>query len=137
MTCSPRDLGRHAEAMAPETVVGHVHLKVSDVPRAAAFYREGLGLELEAEIPQAAFLAAGGYHHHVGLNSWQSRGAGRPPENAPGLREVRFGLSGTEALDALERSLAESAAERPGTRGDEGELHVSDPDGHRLTFSGG
>ena len=126
-----------AEAMAPETVVGHVHLKVSDVPRAAAFYRDGLGLELEAEIPQAAFLAAGGYHHHVGLNSWQSRGASRPPENAPGLREVRFGLSGTEALDALERSLTESAAQSPGTRGDEGELHVSDPDGHRLTFSGG
>jgi catechol 2,3-dioxygenase len=134
------------DATSPQTGVGHVHLKVSDVSRATAFYRDALGFELEADLPQAAFLAAGGYHHHVGVNSWQSRGAGSPPDSAPALREVRFGLSGRAALDALERSLAASPSQPLSRRGDDGELsgrgddgdlHVSDPDGHRLTFSAG
>jgi len=124
-----------ADAMAPETVVGHVHLKVSDVPRATAFYRDALGFGVEAEMPQAAFLAAGGYHHHVGLNSWQSRGAGAPPESAPGLRGVHFALSGPAALEELERSLAGAPSLPAGTRGEDGAVRVSDPDGHRLTFS--
>lgn len=68
-----------APAMGPEVVVGHVHLKVSDVPRATVFYRDALGFEEQAQMPSAAFLSAGGYHHHVGLNSWQSQGAGAPP----------------------------------------------------------
>ncbi len=124
-----------AETMAAETLIGHIHLKVSDVPRAGAFYRDGLGLELQAEIPQAAFLAAGGYHHHVGLNSWQSHGAGPPPTGAPGLRGVHFCLSGPAALDALERSLADAPSQPPPARSEEGDLTVGDPDGHRLTFS--
>ncbi|GAA5064575.1 VOC family protein [Roseibacterium beibuensis] len=66
----------------PETRVGHVHLKVSDLDRSIAFYREVLGLELIQKFGhQAAFLSAGGYHHHLGLNTWESRG-GTPP--APG-----------------------------------------------------
>jgi len=124
------------DAMAAETVVGHVHLKVSDVPRAVTFYSDGLGLQIEAAMPQAAFLAAGGYHHHVGVNSWQSRGAGPAPDGAPGLRGIHFALSGPKALDALERSLADGPSQPAGARGEDGDLHVSDPDGHRLTFSG-
>ena len=60
--------------MPADTAIGHVHLKVSDVPRAVAFYRDALGLDEQARLPSAGFLSAGGYHHHVGVNSWQSQG---------------------------------------------------------------
>ena len=70
------------EPIHPETVIGHVHLKVSDLDRAVKFYTEVMGFELMTRMGEAAaFLSAGGYHHHLGLNTWESRG-GRPP--APG-----------------------------------------------------
>jgi catechol 2,3-dioxygenase len=126
----------HAEAqIEPGTVVGHVHLKSADVPRAAAFYAGALGLELRAEIPSAAFLAAGGYHHHVAVNSWESAGAPRAPDDAPGLRRVRFGLSGPAAIDALERSLSEAPVAVGFAREQPGELTLADPDGQPLTFA--
>jgi catechol 2,3-dioxygenase len=79
-------------AIAPGASIGHVHLKVADVPRAVAFYRDALGFEEQAQLPSAAFVSAGGYHHHVGLNSWQSAGASAPPASAPHLREIDFEL---------------------------------------------
>ena len=97
--------------MAPGTSVGHVHLKVSDVPRALAFYRDVLGLEEQAQLPSAAFLSAGGYHHHVGLNSWQSSGASAPPDSAPGLRDVGFELGGKRRCRGAARQ-AHSRARR-------------------------
>lgn len=122
--------------LAEGSFVGHVHLKVSDVPRAAAFYRDTLGFDEEAQFPGAAFLAAGGYHHHIGLNSWQSAGAGPAPENAPGLRRVRFTLADPGALATLERSLTAAAgAGQSGTRAADGTLSVRDPDAHLLTFA--
>jgi catechol 2,3-dioxygenase len=126
-----------APAVASGTSVGHVHMKVADVPRAAAFYRDALGLEEQAQLPSAAFLAAGGYHHHVGLNSWQSQGAAGAPDSAPGLRGVEFELGEQAALDALERTLADAETASPTTslsRGAEGELAVRDPDGQLLSF---
>jgi catechol 2,3-dioxygenase len=116
------------------TGVGHVHLKVSDVPRAAAFYGGALGFEEQARLPSAAFLSAGGYHHHVGLNSWQSQGGAPAPDSAPGLREVRFALTGDQALDSLERELAQEPS-ASSTRTDDGSLSVRDPDGQRLSFA--
>jgi catechol 2,3-dioxygenase len=101
------------ESVAPGTSIGHVHLKVADVPRATAFYRDVLGMEEQALLPSAAFLSAGGYHHHIGLNSWQSRGADRSPTSAPGLREIDFELA--------------SGSARLGT--------LDDPDGIRLSFA--
>ncbi len=82
------------EMRGRRTGVGHVHLKVADVPRAAGFYRDALGFEEQALLPSAAFVSAGGYHHHLGLNSWQSAGGAPAPENAPGLRLVEFELAG-------------------------------------------
>jgi catechol 2,3-dioxygenase len=123
-----------APAMEAETVVGHIHLKVSDVPRAAAFYRDGLGFEEQATLPSAAFLAAGGYHHHVGLNSWQSRGATPAPDSAPGLRRIEFELDDADALEALERGLAETPDVPTAAHADDERLSVTDPDGHPLTF---
>jgi catechol 2,3-dioxygenase len=126
-----------APAVPPQTGIGHVHLKVSDVPRAAAFYRDALGLEEQAQIPSAAFLAAGGYHHHIGANSWQSRGAGSAPDSAPGLRLVEFELSDVDALDALERTLADApdqGSSRSAERDSAVDLSVRDPDGLLLSF---
>jgi catechol 2,3-dioxygenase len=122
--------------IAPGTGVGHVHMKVSDVPRAAAFYRDALGLEEQAQLPSAAFLAAGGYHHHIGLNSWQSRGAAPAPNSAPGLRRVELELSDPAAVDALERTLADagSPAVADGRSSEDG-LAVRDPDGQLLAFT--
>ena len=122
------------DAIASGTSVGHVHLKVSDVPRALAFYRDALGLNEQAQLPSAAFLSAGGYHHHVGLNSWQSRGASAPPDSAPGLRNIGFELGGADALAALRRDLADAPDGMVAAQADDGHLSVSDPDGNRLTF---
>src|SRR5258707_12463861 len=93
--------GERAARVARGPTVGHVHLKVSDVPAASAFYRDTLGLEERARLPSASFLAAGGYHHHVGLNSWQSAGAAPAPPTAPGLRLVEFELGDEQALGPL------------------------------------
>lgn len=124
-----------APTMEPGTAVGHVHLKVSDVPRAASFYRDALGFEERAQLPSAAFLAAGGYHHHVGLNSWQSRGAAAAPESAPGLRLVELELGDAGALQALERALAELPSGPPVSRAGDGGLLLRDPDGQALAFA--
>jgi catechol 2,3-dioxygenase len=115
--------------VAPGTVVGHVHLKVSDVGRAASFYRDALGMDEQATLPSAAFLSAGGYHHHIGLNSWQSQGAGPAPDSAPGLRLIEFELGGRGAVDTLAAELGAPA------RRDDGGLLLSDPDGDALAFS--
>lgn len=127
---SPGDAG---ERIDPGTVVGHVHMKVSDVPRAAAFYRDPLGFSEQAQMPSAAFLAADGYHHHVGLNSWHSRGGARAPDSAPGLRAVDFVLSGPAAVEALEKRVSEFG-EGSARRGADGRLEVLDRDGQPLRF---
>ncbi len=68
------------------TRIGHVHLKVSDLERSLQFYRDLLGFEVQQKFgDSAAFISAGGYHHHIGLNTWHSKGAGPAPERAPGL----------------------------------------------------
>jgi catechol 2,3-dioxygenase len=122
-------------AMSPDTGVGHVHLKVSEVPRAGGFYRDALGFEEQAQLPSAAFLSAGGYHHHVGLNSWQSQGAAPAPDSAPGLRRIDFELGSSDALDALERTL--ELTSEASAREDDGGLSLRDPDGQLLTFHSG
>jgi catechol 2,3-dioxygenase len=122
-------------AIAPETFVGHMHLKVSDVPRTASFYADTLGFEEQAQLPSAAFLSAGGYHHHIGVNSWQSQGAGAAPDSAPGLRMVEFELGEPQALDALERAVAQDASAASPLRGEDGSLSVRDPDGQLLVFA--
>src|SRR5436309_885471 len=92
----------------PKVGIGHVHLKVADIERALAFYRGVLGFELTQRYGQeAAFLSAGGYHHHIGLNTWESRGGSAPPSDATGLYHLAI-LYPTRALlaDALRRVLA-------------------------------
>lgn len=124
-----------AAAIAPGTILGHIHLKVSDVPRANAFYRDALGLQEQAQLPSAAFLSAGGYHHHVGLNSWQSAGAQPAPDSAPGLRRVEFALGDAQAVEAVERGLADAGWEAAREPDEGGSLSVRDPDGQLLVFT--
>jgi catechol 2,3-dioxygenase len=122
----------------PEAIrVGHVHLKVADVARAAAFYRDVLGFTEQAHMPSAAFLGAGGYHHHIGLNSWQSRGASPPPANAPALRQVTFQLSGAGPLSELQARVAQLAPQALVGDPEPGRLRVRDPDGDPLEFIAG
>jgi catechol 2,3-dioxygenase len=83
----------------PETTIGHVHLKVSDLERAVRFYSEVLGFELQTRYgTDAAFLSAGGYHHHIGLNVWHSKGAGPAPVNSAGLYHFAILLPDRNAL---------------------------------------
>jgi catechol 2,3-dioxygenase len=123
-----------APVIAADTLLGHVHLKVSDVRRAAAFYNDALGLQEQARLPSAAFLSAGGYHHHVGLNSWQSRGASAPTDSEPGLRLLEFELGNPDALAALELRLAGVPEGALSAQREPQGLYVSDPDGNRLAF---
>jgi catechol 2,3-dioxygenase len=75
-----------SENIDPGVDIGHVHLKVSDLNRAVAFYRDVLGFEETTRMgDQAAFLSAGGYHHHIGLNTWESKGGSPPPRGSTGL----------------------------------------------------
>ena len=126
--------GEAAPGQEGSMAVGHVHLKVADVARASAFYRDALGFDEKARLPGAAFLAADGYHHHVGLNQWQSAGASTPPNSAPGLRSVEFELADGSALAALQRRLSVFGPASPPVQSEPEGIFVSDPDGDRLLF---
>src|SRR3954468_21431784 len=92
----------------PDVRIGHVHLKVADLERAIKFYRDVLGFELTQRMGNsAAFLSAGGYHHHIGLNTWHSKGGPQPAKNASGLYHVAIVYpTRAELADALRRVIA-------------------------------
>jgi catechol 2,3-dioxygenase len=115
------------------TVMGHVHLRVSSVPEAVRFYRDVLGFALMAQLgAQAAFLAAGGYHHHLGTNSWESAGADPPPAGTAALRHATLVLAGTAERDDVLRRLDEHGhAWRDGAAGPA----VDDPSGNTLVLA--
>jgi len=121
------------DGLAEGTVMGHVHLKVSSVPESIAFYRDVLGLALMAQLgAQAAFLAAGGYHHHLGVNSWESRGAPPPPPGTATLRHATVVLPGIAEREAvLERVVQRRHVWRDGALGPE----VTDPSGNTLVLT--
>jgi catechol 2,3-dioxygenase len=121
--------------IAAGTRIGHVHLKVADVERSLAFYCGVLGFELQQRYgPQAAFVSAGGYHHHIGLNSWESQGGSPPPPGTTGLFHVAI-LYPTRAdlADALKR-LATNGIPLDGAsdHGVSEALYLHDPDGNGL-----
>src|SRR6266404_2984980 len=94
-----------AKPIHPGVRIGHVHLKVADLDRSLAFYRNVLGFDLMQRVGDtAAFVSAGGYHHHIGLNTWESRGGSPPPPGTTGLFHIAI-LYPTRALlaDALRR----------------------------------
>jgi catechol 2,3-dioxygenase len=87
------------------TTMGHIHLKVNDVNSAVNFYRDVMGFNLMATLPAAAFLSAGGYHHHVGANMWNSRGAAPPPPGSLGLISYQILFAGEEARNNVLKRL--------------------------------
>jgi catechol 2,3-dioxygenase len=115
----------------PRVRIGHVHLKVSDLERAISFYRDVLGFEITQRYGrQAAFLSAGGYHHHIGLNTWESLGGSPPSPHSTGLYHIAI-LYPTRALlaDALRRLLAAKITlEGASDHGVSEALYLRDPD---------
>jgi len=114
----------------PGVVVGHVHLKVADLDRAILFYSEALGFELQVRMDSAAFLSAGGYHHHIALNTWESKGGSPPPPGTTGLYHVAILYPSRTALaDALRRLLdAGTPIEGASDHGVSEAIYLRDPD---------
>ena len=117
----------------PRVSIGHVHLKVADLERSLQFYRDVLGFELQQRFEtQAAFISAGGYHHHIGLNTWESKGGSPPPPGTTGLYHVAI-LYPTRAslADALRRLLAAGIeVDGAADHGVSEALYLRDPDGN-------
>lgn len=119
--------------LPPETRVGHVHLKVADLDRAIAFYSGVLGFEVTQRYgPQAAFLSAGGYHHHIGLNTWESAGGTAPPPGTTGLYHVAFVFPDRASLgQVIDRVLAAGIAlDGAADHGVSEAVYLRDPDGN-------
>jgi catechol 2,3-dioxygenase len=120
-----------SQPVDPRVRIGHVHLKIADLERALKFYCGVLGFELQQRFgSQAAFISAGGYHHHIGLNTWESAGGSPPPPHSTGLYHLAI-LYPTRALlaDALRRLLA-AGIELDGAsdHGVSEALYLRDPD---------
>jgi catechol 2,3-dioxygenase len=119
--------------MPPGTTMGHVHLKVAAIPQTVEFYRDVLGFDLVVErVPQAAFLSAGGYHHHLGANTWESAGAPAPPVGSAALRHATVVLPSAEARDEAVRRVADAGQDPEATA--TGAL-VRDPSGNAVLLT--
>ncbi len=115
------------------TRLGHVHLQVHDIPAAETFYRDRLGFDLMARYGrQASFLGAGGYHHHVGVNTWSTLGAPPAPEGALGLQWFRLETGGERPPDWIQASLESGGVT---VREEDGELWTRDPSGHAIVIA--
>jgi catechol 2,3-dioxygenase len=122
-----------AKPIDPRVTIGHVHLKVVDLERALKFYCGVLGFELQQRFgTQAAFVSAGGYHHHLGLNTWESAGGSPPPPRSTGLYHVAILYPNRAQLaDAVRRMLA-AGVELDGAadHGVSEAIYLRDPDGN-------
>jgi catechol 2,3-dioxygenase len=115
------------EGIDPATDIGHIHLRVSNLEASDEFYHRVLGFDvMQRDLPGALFLAAGGYHHHIGANTWASLGAGRPPADAVGL--ISFGVLVPDAATLRELTKRLNAAKAPATNQDDGSVRAADPD---------
>ncbi|MFO7589090.1 MAG: VOC family protein [Gemmatimonadota bacterium] len=117
----------------PRADIGHIHLKVADLERSIAFYRDVLGFELTQRLGnQAAFLGAGGYHHHIGLNTWESAGGAPPPAGSTGLFHlaIRYPDRATLADALLRLRAAGIPLDGAADHGVSEALYLRDPDGN-------
>ena len=127
------DSNETAKAIHPDVRIGHVHLKVADLDRAISFYRDVLGFEVTQRFgQQAAFLSAGGYHHHIGLNTWESQGGSPPPPRATGLYHLAILYpTRAELAGALQRLIkAGIQLEGASDHGVSEALYLRDQDGN-------
>jgi catechol 2,3-dioxygenase len=119
------------EPIDPRVSIGHVHLKVADLDRALRFYRDVLGFQLVQRMgSHAAFLSAGGYHHHLGLNTWESRGGSPPPPGSTGLYHVAIRYPDRRSLADAYRRLEQAGTSLDGAadHGVSEALYLRDPD---------
>jgi catechol 2,3-dioxygenase len=122
----------------PAVRIGHVHLRVADLDRAIAFYRDALGFTVTADARElgidAAFLAAGDYHHHLGLNTFESAGAAPPPPGHSGLYHVAFLYPGGRELAQAVRRLLEQGVplDHASDHGATVSVYLADPDGNGI-----
>jgi catechol 2,3-dioxygenase len=119
----------------PRVDIGHVHLKVSDLERAIGFYRDVLGFDVMQQLgDQAAFLSAGGYHHHIGLNTWESRGGSPPPHGTTGLYHVAIRFPDRRELGGAVRRVVEAGIPLTGAsdHGVSEAIYLRDPDGNGI-----
>jgi catechol 2,3-dioxygenase len=128
---TPDNPDNPAKPIGPGVRIGHVHLKVADLDRSLRFYCGVLGFELMVRMgDEAAFVSAGGYHHHIGLNTWESLGGNPPPPNTTGLYHVAILYpTRAELSDALKRLLrAGIALDGASDHGVSEALYLHDPD---------
>ena len=126
------------DPLPAETRIGHVHLKVSDLERAVAFYREALGFDLVNRFgDQAAFLSAGGYHHHIGLNTWESKGGSAPPFGHTGLYHFAINYPTRRDLAAALKRLLDAGWGIDGAsdHGTHEAIYLHDPDGNGIELA--
>jgi catechol 2,3-dioxygenase len=129
------DRGLTPEPIDPGVRIGHVHLKVADLERSLAFYCGVLGFELTQRYgTQAAFVSAGGYHHHIGLNTWESAGGSPPPAGSTGLYHVAILYPTRRALADARRRLIDAGIPLDGAsdHGVSEALYLRDPDENGL-----
>ena len=122
----------------PGADIGHVHLKVADLERALGFWRDVLGFEVQQRLgDHAAFLSAGGYHHHIGLNTWESHGGAPPPRGTTGLYHVAVRFPTRRALaEAVVRvHEAEIPLEGASDHGVSEAVYLRDPDGNGVELT--
>ncbi len=120
------------QGLARETVLGHMHLKVADVNRAAAFYRDVIGFDEMANLGSAAFVSAGGYHHHLGMNNWESANAPAPPPDAVGLQYFTLLLPNAAALARVTQRVMDAGGALQETAAG---LLVRDPSGNGMVLT--
>ncbi len=124
--------GASDDGISAGTVMGHVHLRVADLAASEAFYSGVLGFEVTVRsYPGALFVSAGGYHHHIGMNTWAGEGAPRPPDRARGLRWFQVLLPDRALAQVSQRLAAAGVAAESRRQG----LLVTDPAGNRLLLS--
>jgi catechol 2,3-dioxygenase len=122
----------------PRVRIGHVHLKVSDLERSLAFYCNVLGFELTGRLDnEAAFLSAGGYHHHIALNTWQSRGGGKPAPGTTGLHHLAILYPDRATLAAAYRRVVAYGIAITGAsdHGGSEAVYFDDPDGNGIELT--
>jgi catechol 2,3-dioxygenase len=120
-------------SISPQTRIGHVHLTVSDLDRALRFYRDALGFEVTSRYGRdAVFLSAGGYHHHIGLNTWAGRGAPAPARGTTGLYHFAILYPDRKALAGALRRILDAGVPVEGAadHGVSEAVYLRDPDGH-------
>jgi catechol 2,3-dioxygenase len=119
----------------PRVDIGHVHLKVSDMERALAFYRDVLGFEVMQQLgDQAAFISAGGYHHHIGLNTWESKGGSPPPPGSTGLYHVAIRFPDRQSLAQAVKAVLDAGIRLDGAsdHGVSEAIYLRDPDANGI-----